>query len=570
MTDEAILDKALATIVDEAAGNLADDDAPELVSQGLEWCTFGRTVVCETGARVDSSMRVGSAGKGVYGSPAAAEEAAESYAQDLMTDSGVVPMVMNVLAARDDRGFDIRRPPDVEATARTFSGEEACSDCGGQGRTECRSCYGSGRTGCLACNGGGKKSCLQCNGMGTTLVWDAYEKRDVRRHCYGCTGSGRVSCGQCNGSGKTSCTSCSGSGKIGCRPCEGGGVFTHSFVAVLSGELSAEIEWRDVPDAARAALRDTGLSRLGYGQAEIESLGSEATDRRHGEARFEVRVPVGELVVEASGETFEFDVVGKDALVRARRPFAERLAEGGIEALRAATQVRGSEALDRLRDAMRFDLVRAAVYAAHWWPVDEATQALREVYPTIEPEAARQRLAEARAANTRALSYLARGIRRRTYGFFVAPLVFAWFTLGLRRIDMVDRTLGWVDGLPVLLVAGIAWFWMRRRITRAARKLGFEARGDEDLPWSDYRRAPNHTAAPFPWFVIVLLFALALSAVSLEIGHGLALYEIGWAEWRSPWGPHLDGFWGVCRDALAPVLEPLRSLIASIEPWWRE
>ena len=564
MSDQEILEAALATVSDEAAGNVHEDTVTELLSHSLGWVEFERTVVCETRTRIETSKRIGRRGDRAFRGPADARAAAEAYAHELMTDSGVLPMVLHILSKRDDAGFDTSRPADIRATKRTFAGEEPCPDCSGRGRLRCDPCRGDGSIACGDCDGHGKARCPQCGGAGFHDHYDPGQRRQTRQSCFGCHGTGRVACGPCAGLGKTSCFGCAGAGSNPCAPCQGEGAFTHEFVTLLTGHLSDEVEWRDVPASARRALAKTGISRLAYGHAEITPIHRSDADPRHGRARFYVRVPVGELTIGVHGETYTFDVVGTDGHARPQRPFPEHLAEPGIDQLVQAAAGRPANALRRLRAAMRFDFVRTAVFAAHWRPEDEAADALQRAYPTLEPSAARQRIEDARTANRKAGSHLARAIRRRTYGFALLPLGLVWFTLGLRRLGWSEPALGWFDLLPVLSAAAFATLWMQTRIPRAVRRLGFEAGSDKDLRWSEFRRAKNYTRVPSPSVLTVFLVMLGISALCLELGHGLGLYETQWAEWREPWAHWVDPLWAKTRTALATGLDPMRAWLDAL------
>jgi len=92
-------------------------------------------------------------------------------------------------------------------------GDFRCSECDGDGDIECGECDGKGKVDCSSCDGEGEEECSSCDGTG----------KDGDDDCSDCDGKGKIECSSCDGEGKKECDDCSGNGEIKCDNCNSRG-----------------------------------------------------------------------------------------------------------------------------------------------------------------------------------------------------------------------------------------------------------------------------------------------------------------------------------------------------------
>lgn len=549
-----IIKRAVESIADEADGNGVTRDQVRMDTGHVEERELWWFVTCKSIVHQKSGKTPGDSGiANIKLLPDAQQcrQAVAHYDAELSKHPEFGEWPMQVVNQRTDLGFDTTKTPVVVAsTKRTFGFKSTCGTCGGRKVVQCSACAGRGQVNCINCGGTGRRSCSSCGGSGQVTDYDYSRQQTVLKSCPACS-LGSVQCNACL-NGRVTCTACGGSGTVRCAPCEGAGFFTEWTEVACAGELSGGVNWGNVPAAHQTALNKIGVPNLVYGHADIKRTKTEGPDHLRRVSTFHVTLPVGEVTAMVGDHRFTFDVVGIKARTVPRQAFLETIAASGADALEKAGT--GSVRLSkrRLRNAMKFDIVRAAIDACCR---GIGVGPMQSAYPSLDERQARWWMNRAQDALKNVNRRLARRWRLVCLAITFFAVV-AWFPMELREMAGADSDAYFVyDPAVVLGLPLMSALWIRWRQKRRLFKIWYACRRDPNAKRKKYKYSTGGGLPPLragiEWLILGLVLALI---IAFESGWQTKNFLApGWDTLRQPIAPATDWAW----DHLEPQLTRL-------------
>jgi len=335
---QSLAERALKRLRKLADGNGLDPKTIAVFDASEQSVTLHRNIfispLCET-----ESLAYAGAPRGkerrMKGSFAELQGAVERHKKEFLQKADWVEAVVQQLKTHETQGWGLQNAK-VTLPERSviFAASEACPDCGGQGRSLCKRCEGRGMLLCSQCQGRGREWCYHCMGKGE-------DPHQPAQPCHLCQGTLYVPCRFCQMRGYVPCPSCRGSKGHPCRNCGGTGSFTQEIKVTCGAQTRFSMEAGNMPSGLRKGLDRIGVSRLGNGHADIESVVlKQETEGESLENRplmaYTATLPYAEMKVDLGGKKAVVSAIGKRCVIVGVPPFLDLSLKPWMEKLHLA------------------------------------------------------------------------------------------------------------------------------------------------------------------------------------------------------------------------------------------
>ncbi len=326
--------KALKTIRSLAKGNGAQEDAVQLRKTDYETIKCEAITHLELHPDITAEEKKGRVkGNNVFSDAATLEKAINDYAQNAIKNPEVRKIMANSLLERPDKGFSSHSDFfDLPQLTKSFSLNETCRACEGQGQSTCRQCSGRRQEQCYTCHGNGITPCTYCHATGTTQ-----DANGTRHPCNQCRGTSQMTCRICQRKGQVLCRQCKATGAIKCNNCKGLGVFSKVHHVQLQMKTVFEIDRAALPHPAVRAIERSG-SRI-VEKKHIRVQGEQVKREDGGLAiQYSVEFPYAYLMCGINGQPLKVELFGYNGKIIKVPAFIENMIGTNLSLLERAAE----------------------------------------------------------------------------------------------------------------------------------------------------------------------------------------------------------------------------------------
>ncbi|HPD83332.1 MAG: hypothetical protein R3D88_03610 [Alphaproteobacteria bacterium] len=446
--------------------------------------------------------------------PAQIDKAVQSHIRQAMKNSDVRKFMANILLERKDKGFSFHAQYfDVPPLNKTFSYQEPCGTCQGNGKTTCNRCNGQRREVCNVCHARGMVPCTYCHSTGFRRGADGNQTQ-----CTYCRGQRQIICRTCQKRGSINCRQCNGAGTVGCNSCRGNSYYTVVTQVVGKMKTLFEIDRAALPHPVVKAIEDTGGKLVSSDQIKLTA---EQVKREDGglAIQYHTQFPYGDMLMSINGKPYKMHIFGYKAKLIKVPLFLEELISPQLIQLFDAAKSPAS-VVSNITKASKSRVIGQALILTLTMPKKAALIALKKKFPFgIHNE----RLKEIIQMSQKALNNLTAKARYTGFAMaatFNAIATWLYFTSGIRG------TLSASIGLQGLMAADLALiplggfigsiitgFMARRPLQKVIGHLMKKVSAKKMVVWPNYGISAG----------VFILIIIALKILGYETPHWLPL-----------------------------------------------
>ncbi len=360
--DDKVKARILKRMQQLVKGNGIKPEDVRLIDSDAKVLTFPAICRIRLNTHFTTQTKPGQVKNGeVIRSPAAFQEALGKIIGDIKSNSKKRQTVIEAVTSRSDQGFGAKdQKLSFTTLARDFINQEACSACGGQGKTTCQKCGGKTVVTCHTCHGRHNILCPQCRGSGRIRQGSAQPTT-----CPRCRGKTRIMCPACQGRGQMPCKACHATGMATCGKCDGSGWITHHAHVEVDGQLSFDFERQGLPLELTKMIDAFGARYAAKKDIEVRITGDRDEENYTDvvTVTYNVRVPHGPVTFELKKRSVQATIMGWRGDITKAPDFIDELTRKGQQDLEKASSGQGDVGAT-LRLSARYRLLREVIILA--------------------------------------------------------------------------------------------------------------------------------------------------------------------------------------------------------------
>lgn len=323
-----------------------------------------------------SHTQKGQAGQNPLANRSAIAQTVQDYPSTLLNGPEAKTIIKETLAAREDKGLgmDAREKINLPALNTSYSCQEPCSTCGGQGRAECQNCRSTGQEQCTRCRGQRRIPCTYCQGTGQL------QNQNGSQPCNHCQGSRLMPCDICTQRGTISCRQCGGQGKKSCQSCATTGIITHITDVAVQALTRFSYNRENLPKEVAIILDKQIAKLISKKSVTIHPYKDTEIEQGHLHLKYTISFPYGPIQFVVKEKPVQANLLGFKAQLYNVPSFLEGIVRTGVRSLQQAANQDGNIA-EHLNKAANYKILGLAIMAASRTNAKQTMKMVKANYP---------------------------------------------------------------------------------------------------------------------------------------------------------------------------------------------